>query len=149
MTSSLPRAALSVCVLIGLAAGCASSKRSTRPEPEGKGTITAEDIERSGGDPVKALQAKSPGVLISHTPNGGISVQIRGPSSFSGSSQPLVVIDDVPIQPGAGGVLSGVNPYDIESIKVLKDPADTGIYGMQGANGVIVITMKKPGKRRS
>jgi iron complex outermembrane recepter protein len=37
--------------------------------------------------------------------------------------------------------------YDIESIKVLKGPADTGIYGMRGANGVILITTKRPGKR--
>jgi TonB-dependent SusC/RagA subfamily outer membrane receptor len=53
----------------------------------------------------------------------------------------------VPITPGPGGALNGINPYDIESIRVLKNPADIAIYGMRGANGVIVITMKKPGKR--
>jgi iron complex outermembrane receptor protein len=148
MTSSIPRAALSVCVLVGLAAGCASGKRSTRPEPTGKPTITAEDIDKNAGDPVKALQAKSPGVLITSTDDGSISVQIRGPGSFYGSNEPLYVLDEVPIQPGRNGALTGINPHDIESIKVLKDPAETGIYGMRGANGVIVITTKKPGKRR-
>jgi len=51
------------------------------------------------------------------------------------------------VQPGPGGALIVINPHDIESIKVLKDPADTGIYGMRGANGVILITTKRPGKR--
>jgi TonB-dependent starch-binding outer membrane protein SusC len=145
MTSSLSRAALPVGVLIGLAAGCASS--NTRHEPIGKPTVTSADIERGGSDPIEAqLQAKSPGILVSRTPNGGISIQIRGPSSFYGSNEPLFVIDDVPIAAGPGGALTGVNPHDIESITVLKDPADIGIYGVRGANGVILITTKKPGK---
>lgn len=148
MTSSLLRNALSVCVLIGLATGCAPGK--TRPEPQSKPTVTAEDIERSGGDPIeKLLQAKAPGVLVERTPDGGISVRIRGASSFYSGSEPLYVIDDVPIQPGAGGALRGLNPHDIESITVLKNPEDTGIYGVRGANGVIVITTKKPGKKSS
>jgi len=57
----------------------------------------------------------------------------------------LYVIDDVPIAPGSTGILTGINPYDIETIKVLKDPADTGIYGIRGANGVILITTKHAG----
>ena len=65
----------------------------------------------------------------------------------NGSSEPLYVVDDVPIKAGPGGALNGINPYNIESIKVLKDPADTGIYGIRGGNGVIVIKMKKPGRR--
>ena len=56
------------------------------------------------------------------------------------------MIDDVPISAGPNGTLTGVNPYDIESIKVLKDPADTGIYGIRGGNGVILITTKHAGK---
>lgn len=89
-----------------------------------------------------------PGLLVTRTPDGGIAVQIRGASSFNSSNQPLYVIDDVPMEPGPSGALTGVNPYDIESIKVLKNPSDIGIYGMRGANGVIVITTKKPGRRR-
>jgi len=58
----------------------------------------------------------------------------------------VYVVDDVPVQPGPGGALIVINPHDIESIKVLKDPAETGIYGMRGANGVILITTKRPGK---
>jgi TonB-dependent SusC/RagA subfamily outer membrane receptor len=140
MTSSVLRATLSVSVLLGLAAACASG--NTRREPPRK------DIERNTGDPIeKMLQAKDPGILVTRTADGGIAVQIRGASSFYASNQPLYVIDDVPIQPGPGGALTGINPHDIESIKVLKNPSDIGIYGMRGANGVIVITTKKPGRR--
>ena len=146
MMSSLPRAALSVGVLIGLTAACTASANPNR-EPPGTPIVTAEDIERNSGEPIeKVLQAKVPGLLVTRTANGGIALQIRGTSSFYSGNEPLYVIDDVPIQPGPGGALSGVNPHDIESIRVLKDPADTGIYGMRGANGVIVITMKKAGK---
>jgi TonB-dependent SusC/RagA subfamily outer membrane receptor len=140
------RAALSALVLIGLAEGCASSRPSR--QPAGQPTMTAEDIEQNAGDPIeKVLQSKASGVLVKRTADGGIAVEIRGVSSFYGSNAPLYVIDDAPFNPGPGGALTGVNPYDIESIRVLKNPEDTGIYGMRGANGVIVIKTKRPGKR--
>jgi TonB-dependent SusC/RagA subfamily outer membrane receptor len=110
--------------------------------------VTAKDIENNPNQPIEQLlQAKVPGVWITRTADGGVAVQIRGTTSFYGSNQPLYVIDGVPIQPGPNGALTGVNPYDIESIEVLKDAADTAIYGMRGANGVIVVKTKKPGKR--
>jgi TonB-dependent SusC/RagA subfamily outer membrane receptor len=146
MTSSFARAALSISALIGLAAGCVpgNTRRQTTAEP----AVTAKDLDQSTAEPIeKVLEAKTPGVLVTRTADGGIAVQIRGPSSFYSSDGPLYVIDGVPIQAGRGGALTGVNPHDIESIKVLKNPADTGIYGMRGANGVIVITTKRPGIR--
>jgi TonB-dependent SusC/RagA subfamily outer membrane receptor len=110
--------------------------------------VTAEDIERNPSEPIeKLLQAKVPGLLVTRSPSGRLVLQIRGTSSFQSSNAPLYVIDDVPVEPGPGGALPDINPYDIESIKVLKDPSETGIYGMRGANGVIVITTKKPGKQ--
>jgi TonB-dependent SusC/RagA subfamily outer membrane receptor len=145
MTSSF-RTALGFCVLLGLAAGCTSS--NALREAPGQSTVTSQDIEQNPSAPIEEiLQAKVPGVLVTRTSSGGIAVQIRGTSSFYSSNEPLYVIDDVPFQPGPGGALTGVNPHDIESIKVLKNPEDTGLYGMRGANGVIVITTKKPGDR--
>jgi TonB-dependent SusC/RagA subfamily outer membrane receptor len=141
-----PRRALYILVLIGLAAGCAH--RSTLREPAGGSIVTAKDIEQSPSEPIeKLLEAKVPGLLATRTADGGIALQIRGTSSFSSSNEPLYVINDVPIQAGPGGALRGVNPHDIETIKVLKNPEDTALYGMRGANGVIVITTKKPGQR--
>jgi TonB-dependent SusC/RagA subfamily outer membrane receptor len=147
MTPSFSPAALSVSVLIGLAAGCASANKSY--EPVGRPMVTAEDIERNPGTPIeKLIESKVPGVVVSRTSDGGLAIQIRGGSSFDGSNEPLYVLNDSPITPGPDGALHGINPYDIESIRVLKDPADTGIYGMRGANGVVVIRLKQPGYRR-
>ena len=130
MTSSLVRAKLSVWLVVALAAACARKHQ---------------DSDRSTIEPIEmVLRVTAPGLSVTRTPNGGIAVQIlQGPTSFYSSNAPLYLLDDEPFQPGAGGVLTGLNPHDIESIKLLKDPAETGIYGMRGANGVIVIKTKR------
>jgi TonB-dependent SusC/RagA subfamily outer membrane receptor len=89
--------------------------------------------------------ARVPGVWITRTEDGGIAVRIRGATTITGNNEPLYVIDGVAVQSGPGGSLTGVNPYDIASIEVLKDAAATSMYGARGANGVIVIKMKQPG----
>ncbi|OXA77086.1 TonB-linked outer membrane protein, SusC/RagA family [Flavobacterium aquidurense] len=79
---------------------------------------------------------------------GAPKIRIRGISSISGSTEPLIVVDGVPIYSGdIGGVsstngLADINPEDIESFDVLKDGAATAIYGSRAANGVILITTK-------
>ena len=143
MIFSSQRAALCICLVTGL--GCAS--RNLGPEPSHDPIVTAEDIEKSPSESIeKILQAKVPGLIVTRLPNGGLALQIRGPSSINSSNMALYVIDDVPVEPLPGGQLP-INPHDIESIRVLKNPADIGIYGMRGSNGVILITTKKPGKR--
>lgn len=87
-----------------------------------------------------------PGVLVERAPGGGVAIRIRGAASFYASTQPLYVLDGAAIDPGPNGALTGLNPHDIATIQVLKDPADTAIYGVRGANGVIVITTKRPGR---
>jgi TonB-dependent SusC/RagA subfamily outer membrane receptor len=108
--------------------------------------VTAQDIEQHEGEPIEAvLQAKVPGIIVTRFADGGIAIQMRGPaSSFFGSPAPLYVVDGVALPPEANGELVGINPYDIESIKVLKNPSDTALYGIRGGNGVIEITTKKP-----
>lgn len=135
---------------LALVTGCKSGQR-TEPTPSTppRADVTAEDIERAPGQPIEEiLKDKVAGVTVTQT-QGGISVRIRGVTSFYGNNEPLYVLDDVPITPGPGGVLNGIGPYDIESIRVLKDPADTALYGMRGANGVILIKTKRPMKRKS
>jgi TonB-dependent SusC/RagA subfamily outer membrane receptor len=144
MQSSSSRAAFFACMLVGITVGCATGNPSR--EPPANAGVTGEDLARNAGDPIeRVLQAKYPGVSIVSTP-GGISVQIGGPSSFVSGGGPLYVVDESPVSAGPGGFLRGLNPYDIESIKVLKNPTDIGIYGMRGSNGVIVITTKRPSK---
>lgn len=89
--------------------------------------------------------SRFPGVWITRSADGGIAVRIRGATSVHGSNAPLYVLDGIAMQPGPNGSLSGVNPYDIESIEVLKDAASTSMYGSRGANGVIVIRTKRSG----
>lgn len=106
-----------------------------------------------------ALKGQVAGLSISSTggqPGATTKMNIRGISSVSGSSQPLIVVDGFPmsdVSTSGGGGLEGfsaqmssfsyINPDDIESIEVLKDASATAIYGNRGANGVIMITTKK------
>ena len=127
-----------------LFAACAQSP-PPRTEADPNATLTAKDIQQSPGDPIeKLLMSRSPGVYVGRGMDGGIVVRIRGGSSVHGNNEPLYILDGVQFQPGPGGSLSGINPYDIESIKVLKDAADLTMYGSRGGNGVIVIKTKRP-----
>ena len=90
------------------------------------------------GSPVQMLQGRASGVnvITSGQPGSGSNIRIRGITAF-GSVEPLVIIDGV--QAG----LNNINAEDIESMQVLKDAGAASIYGVRGANGVIVVTTKK------
>ena len=107
----------------------------------------------------EAMQGKAAGVDIrtSDRPGEVGDIFIRGSRSLSASSQPLYVVDGVPLNGTVGktheenldnvsprgGTLESLNPSDIESVEVLKDASATAIYGSRGANGVILITTKR------
>lgn len=138
-------------LLVGFVYGCASANNAAplpAPSPAAVpdyGTIvTSENIDRSTtADPIeRALAAHVAGVSITRTPDGGVSVRIRGQTTLYGNTEPLFIIDGMPIQPGPGGSLVGINPRDIASIEVLKDAASTAFYGVRGANGVILVKTK-------
>lgn len=126
-------------------------------------TISTEDISKLPALSVnQVLQGQAAGVFVtsnSGAPGGGISVRVRGQSTINGTSDPLYVIDGVPViagnisQDGFGGqeqnALAGLNPQDIQSIEVLKDASTTAIYGTRGANGVVLITTKRGQSGRS
>jgi TonB-dependent SusC/RagA subfamily outer membrane receptor len=125
--------------------GAPANTEEAAPERASPSTVTAEDIRRQPAEPIeKILADRVAGVSVTRTDDGGIAVRIRGAASVYGSAEPLYVVDGMPIQPGPNGALHGINPYDIESIEVLKDPASTAMYGSRGANGVIVIKTKRP-----
>lgn len=88
------------------------------------------------------LAGRVSGVVVTAGPNGGISVRLSGPRSFSLSQAPLYVVDGVPIDTGPDGTLSWLNAEDVESISVLKYGAETAIWGVRGSNGVILIKTK-------
>lgn len=151
MPSFSPRAMLHCGLLVGLISGCAHGIATPQPEaepaalaPQTSGTIvTSDDLDRSPAEPIeRILAARVPGLIIMHTPDGGLAIRIRGQTTINGNTEPLYVIDGLPVQPGPGGGLTGINPRDIASIEVLKDAASTAFYGLRGANGVIVIKTK-------
>ena len=128
---------------LSLAVAASACHHPREPGP----AVTRQEIDDKQGEAIdKQIQSKSPGVVVTQTADGGIAVNIRGSSSNLASNEPLYVIDDIPITPGPGGALVGINPHDIESIAVLKNPEDTAIYGSRGGNGVIVIKTRRPGR---
>ena len=90
----------------------------------------------------EALQGKAAGVDITSSQRPGTlgSIMIRGTRSLNASSEPLYVVDGVPLQSGG---IETLNPRDIEAIDILKDASSTAIYGSRGANGVVLITTKR------
>ena len=124
-------------------AGCGSSDRvRERPDPN---LIEGDDIERRDLARVEdMLRGQIAGVDVRQG-DGGLIIRIRGNEDFGLSgADPLFVLDGLPLTQGMKGVLVGVNPRDIQSIRVLKNVSDTAIYGSRGANGVILITTKRP-----
>jgi len=101
--------------------------------------------------PQMLIQNKVAGVQVveSNDPGGGISLRIRGPTSVTAGSDPLYVIDGVPLGTGSGtgftvgrDALNFLNPNDIEDITVLRDASAAAIYGTNAANGVVIVTTK-------
>lgn len=87
------------------------------------------------------IQGKTSGVQIlssSGKPSAGFNIRIRGTNSINGNSEPLYVVDGIPITD-----TRSINPSDIESFTILKDASSAAIYGAQGANGVVLITTRK------
>lgn len=117
----------------------------TTTKKEATGAVSAvnsEQIEKLNPQRVdQALQGQVAGVNInaaSGSPGGAFNIRIRGITT-NGNNNPLILVDGVRYDPAG---LNALNPNDIESINVLKD-ATAGIYGVQSANGVIMITTKK------
>ncbi|WP_411767310.1 SusC/RagA family TonB-linked outer membrane protein [Winogradskyella sp. A3E31] len=113
-------------------------------------SITAKEFTKGNiVTPANLLSGRVAGVNITTdgAPGTGSQIRIRGGSSINASNDPLIVIDGLPIDNsgvgGSRGVLSNINPNDIESFSVLKDASATAIYGSRASNGVIIIVTKK------
>ena len=124
----------------------------------GAASIVGEDAiaKKNDANFVKVLEGTVPGVQMNNStsmPGVWGSVYIRGRASLNSGTQPLYVIDGMPVNSDTDAMsskdnnmvdpMSSINPADIESITVLKDAAATAIYGSRAANGVIVVTTKK------
>ncbi|MFA8435172.1 MAG: SusC/RagA family TonB-linked outer membrane protein [Marinifilaceae bacterium] len=112
-------------------------------------------LEKTTPNPIKALEGTVAGLQMNTgtgQPGAPSTIFVRGRGSLNSGTQPLYVIDGVPIESGTLGMredegaeispLASLNPADIETITVLKDATATSIYGARAANGVIVINTK-------
>ena len=126
----------------------------------GAAAVVGKDVlaKKTDANFVKALEGAVPGIQMNNsTSMPGIwgSIYVRGRGSLNSGTQPLYVIDGMPVDSDTDDnsltystnntidPMSSLNPADIESITVLKDAAATAIYGARAANGVIVVTTKK------
>lgn len=137
-------------IALALLAACAPAsapETGSAPVAQPSGAaVTADQIQQSPGEPIeRLLMSRSPGVWVGRGADGSLAVRIRGGASVMGNNEPLYIVDGSPFTPGANGTLTGLNPYDIASIKVLKEATDLAMYGVRGANGVIVIKTKQRG----
>ncbi|MDR0421806.1 MAG: TonB-dependent receptor plug domain-containing protein, partial [Proteiniphilum sp.] len=107
------------------------------------GVVKSDDLGRTlVNNPLNALAGRVSGVQLTHSssqPGSTPSVNIRGYGSISSGTEPLIVVDGTPFD----GDLNLINAGDIESMTVLKDAASGALYGLRGANGVIMITTKR------
>ena len=123
--------------------------KSRRDVTSAVASVSTEDIEKK---PIirleNALQGTAAGVQVnqySGKPGNAISIRVRGATSLSAGSEPLYVLDGVPILN-----TEGINPANIASIEVMKDASASAIYGARAANGVVLITTKSgsPGQSK-
>ncbi|MBP6590314.1 MAG: SusC/RagA family TonB-linked outer membrane protein, partial [Chitinophagaceae bacterium] len=115
-------------------------------------TVSTKDFNKGPlTSPEQLINGKVAGVQItapSGAPGSGGRIRVRGTSSLSGSNDPLIIIDGVPVDQqsgisGSNNPLAMINPNDIETFNILKDASATAIYGNRATNGVIIITTKK------
>jgi TonB-linked SusC/RagA family outer membrane protein len=128
--------------------------------------VKGDDLTKAAqGDALRAMSGKVAGLQVigsGGTPGAATYIKLRGSNTLTGNNQPLFVVDGIPIDnsqnysgdpsDGANQLLQGatnqnrgadINPEDIESVTVLKGPAAAALYGIDAANGVIMITTKK------
>ncbi len=107
--------------------------------------LVTPSFDQQLGGRAAGVQVTTPSGILGQAPQ----IRIRGVNSITGSADPLIVIDGVPVVNSdrsaiaASNPLSNINPADIESFEVLKDGSATAIYGSRAANGVILITTKR------
>ncbi len=121
----------------------------TQKRSDVTGSVASVPKERLSKLPVnnvmQAIQGAVSNVTVSQAssiPGDAPSTQIRGRNSINASSEPYVVVDGIPLSRTDGSV-NDINPNDIESVEILKDPSAVAIYGVNGSNGVILITTKR------
>ena len=136
---SLPAAAcILACGATIVALGGCHQGSYAPPEPSPAERPTMADRQSSSDG---RLPRRFPGVAVFTTPSGGFLIRIL--SGLVGDGEPLYVIDGAPIVVDRSRGIDWFRPEDVVRISVLKDPAETAVYGPRGVNGVLLITTKQ------
>lgn len=104
-------------------------------------SVKSDELNYPATSVAEMLRGKAAGLQVtasSGRPGSGSTITIRGQRSLSGSSSPLYIVDNTPVDN-----IDDINPADIESIEILKDASSQAIYGARAANGVIFLTTKR------
>lgn len=116
----------------------------TQKKKDLTGSIASADLVAFKESPnvsiLQSLKGSLPGLTIGQTNRAGdeASINIRGTSTLNGNTAPLIIVDGLIFN----GRLSDINPSDVASVDVLKDPSSKAVYGSQAANGVVLVTTK-------
>jgi TonB-dependent SusC/RagA subfamily outer membrane receptor len=127
--------------------GYGTRARRNVTEAIGSVTFTQDELRRPAGHVLELLEGRVAGVSI-HMIGGQYAAQVRGAGGTLSGDEPLYVVDGVPLPRGAGGrgFLDAIDPREVQRIDVLKDAAAGAIYGSRAGNGVILITLRRPGR---
>lgn len=155
-------AALPAAAVLIAGAGCHRQAAETGPTPatgdsvdvgygeqakrDVTGSVAEIDTKRirrgSANTMADLLEGRIPGLEVRRLPDGSVSLRVRGGRSFSGSDEPLLIVDGTPVS-DITTALQDIDPRDVQSVSVLKDGGSLAAYGSRGANGVVLITTKK------
>jgi TonB-linked SusC/RagA family outer membrane protein len=122
----------------------------TQKKSDLTGAVTRVDAEQFKTLPISQVSEMLAGTVAGFYSNqsasaaGGASLEVRGPTSLTANTAPLIVLDGVIFQ----GSMQDINPNDIETIDILKDASSAAVFGAKAASGVILITTTKGGKGR-
>jgi len=137
---------LTLLLLTTLLAGCSTTKdpataaaNKLRSERTGK---NATKVDISQGTDLTAFIRRLPGVTV-RGDGPSATIRVRGNNPFISSADPLFVVDGVILGNNYDQLYSAVDVMQVDRVRVLKDIGDLSMYGVQGANGVIVVELKK------
>ncbi|MEL7159609.1 MAG: TonB-dependent receptor plug domain-containing protein [Bacteroidota bacterium] len=122
-------------------AACATTNTSTAASDRQVTRNTAKVSIDQGTDLTEFIR-RLPGVQVMGG-GGDASIIVRGVSTINGSSDPLLVVDGQIFGTDYSALYGALDVTQIDQVQVLKDAADLAMYGVQGANGVIVVNMKQ------
>lgn len=149
-TQSAVRATLVSSLALALACGgvtprtTAERQRDGGRSSTGAGAVYEPNARQAQPARMEDLLTRVPGLTVLRAPGNTIQLRVRDIQSFTGSNEPLLMIDGMSVhRSGVSQALGALNPQDVARVEVVKDPGALVFYGTAGAFGVVLITTKR------